>query len=589
MQNEFKKTTVPIKGMHCKSCEILIEKNLRKIEGVHNVKSSFKQGKAEITHTDDVYEDQIAQAIKDAGYTIGIEKLNWFSQNSKDYKDILIASAGIMALYFFLQAAGVFNFAPDMSGSVGLMTPLLVGLVAGFSTCMALVGGLVLGISARYSELHPDYTSAQKFTPHLMFNLGRVLGFALLGGLIGAVFKVSPAVLAFLTVAVGLVMLLMGVKLTELFPKLNSISLTLPVSLAKALGINKEHGSNKLAFLSGVLTFFLPCGFTQAMQLYAISTGNFAMGAMVMGLFALGTTPGLLSIGGLSSFMKGQAAKMFFKMAGIVVVLLGIFNIQNGWYVLANSFGAAPSTIAVAEGEQVITMTESSYGYEPNDFTLKQNVPVKWIINARDVYSCASTVIIPKLGVSQTLVKGENIVKFIPTELGDLPFSCSMGMYRGMFHIVPNKDAKPDSALVPTAIAQGTPPSLGGGCGMMAGKTGGCGGGCGAKANAVPTVGTIEPALPADDTQVIKTAYTAYDDIQPNAFTVQSGKPVRMEIDVKEDGIGCMSSIKIPGLYETPQLLEAGKLLTMEFVPTQKGNFSITCAMGMPRGNIIVE
>ncbi len=400
MQNEFKKTTVPIKGMHCKSCEILIEKNLRKIEGVHNVKSSFKQGKAEITHTDDVYEDQIAQAIKDAGYTIGIEKLNWFSQKSKVYKDILIASAGIMALYFFLQAAGVFNFAPDMSGSVGLMTPLLVGLVAGFSTCMALVGGLVLGISARYSELHPDYTSAQKFTPHLMFNLGRVLGFALLGGLIGAVFKVSPAVLAFLTVAVGLVMLLMGVKLTELFPKLNSISLTLPVSLAKALGINKEHGSNKLAFLSGVLTFFLPCGFTQAMQLYAISTGNFAMGAMVMGLFALGTTPGLLSIGGLSSFMKGQAAKMFFKMAGIVVVLLGIFNIQNGWYVLANSFGAAPSTIAVAEGEQVITMTESSYGYEPNDFTLKQNVPVKWIINARDVYSCASTVIIPKLGVS---------------------------------------------------------------------------------------------------------------------------------------------------------------------------------------------
>ncbi|NCP77121.1 sulfite exporter TauE/SafE family protein [bacterium] len=42
---------------------------------------------------------------------------------------------------------------------------------------------------------------------------------------------------------------------------------------------------------SGALTFFLPCGFTLAMQAYAITTGSFITGALTMMAFALGTAP----------------------------------------------------------------------------------------------------------------------------------------------------------------------------------------------------------------------------------------------------------------------------------------------------------
>jgi sulfite exporter TauE/SafE len=52
-------------------------------------------------------------------------------------------------------------------------------------------------------------------------------------------------------------------------------------------GIQKYFG----AFISGALTFFVPCGFTFAMQLYAMQTGSFWMGAVVMLLFAGGTLP----------------------------------------------------------------------------------------------------------------------------------------------------------------------------------------------------------------------------------------------------------------------------------------------------------
>jgi sulfite exporter TauE/SafE len=52
-------------------------------------------------------------------------------------------------------------------------------------------------------------------------------------------------------------------------------------------------------------------------------------GAIIMSLFALGTAPGLLSIGGLSSSLKGSKAKLFFAAAGLAVIFLGIFNISN--------------------------------------------------------------------------------------------------------------------------------------------------------------------------------------------------------------------------------------------------------------------
>ena len=49
-----------------------------------------------------------------------------------------------------------------------------------------------------------------------------------------------------------------------------------------------------------------------------------------------------------------------------------------------------------------------------------------------------------------------------------------------------------------------------------------------------------------------------------------------------------MSTIMVPGLYDDPQYLSAGETLIMEFTPTKTGTYQITCAMGVPRGTIIV-
>ena len=67
----MKTKTIPIKGMHCRSCEILIEDELMKIKGVQKVMVSEKRGVAEIYYKGHLEQDRIQQAVCSAGYTIG--------------------------------------------------------------------------------------------------------------------------------------------------------------------------------------------------------------------------------------------------------------------------------------------------------------------------------------------------------------------------------------------------------------------------------------------------------------------------------------------------------------------------------------
>ncbi|MBU2595386.1 sulfite exporter TauE/SafE family protein [Patescibacteria group bacterium] len=455
------KTTVQIAGMHCRSCELLLEGEFKKIKGVKKVEASFKRKEVVVYSKFDLSDKKIENVAAKAGYAVGIEKpKSWVTSDPQTYKDLFTALLIFMAIYILARRLGIFNLSfGSKNNPSSLLVVLMVGLTAGFSTCMALVGGLILGISSRHAEMHPEATPMQKFRPHLYFNLGRIASYFVLGGLIGLIgkaFQLSGSVLGILTIIIGLVMLVVGFQLTELFPRLSNISLTLPTGLTRVLGIKKHHEkeySHLNSALVGALTFFMPCGFTQAMQLYAMSTGNFLSGALIMGAFALGTAPGLLGIGGLTSAIKGAFARRFFKFAGIVVVSLAVFNISNELNLtgLTAKFSsssaksgskASPTSdpnVVEANGKQIVRMTQNSNGYSPNSFTIKKGMPTKWIVNSTDPNSCAASLYSSQLNVRSYLKYGENIFEFTPTEVGRINFSCSMGMYRGYFEIVSNK------------------------------------------------------------------------------------------------------------------------------------------------------
>lgn len=451
----MQKTIVRIKGMHCRSCELLIEENLQKIRGVKKVVVNYKKRGAVIFAQHKIDAEKITAAVEEAGYEIGEEdKKHWLTQDLPTRKKAVDAFLFFLLLYFLTRYFGIFDglsFGPSGdNSSSGLLFVLLIGITAGFSTCMALIGGIVLSLSARHAEKHPEAAAAQKFRPHLFFNLGRVLSYFFFGGLIGLLgnaFEFSGVSLGVLTMLVGLVMLIMGIQLTELSPKISSFSFSLPASLSKTLGIKKRHEkeySHTNAMIGGALTFFLPCGFTQSMQLLAMSTGNFWQGALIMSTFALGTTPGLLGIGGITSLVRGAFAKRFFAFTGVLVVFFAFLNLtygfnQTGWSlpVLATTQKNITATNVVwRDGMQLAEMDQLSGGYSPNVFVVTKDMPVKWLIESKASGSCASFLILPKLGIRKSLQPGPNVIEFTPTEVGELKFSCSMGMYSGKFIVI---------------------------------------------------------------------------------------------------------------------------------------------------------
>jgi sulfite exporter TauE/SafE len=192
---------------------------------------------------------------------------------------------------------------------------------------MAIVGGLVLSVSANFAK------EGDKIKPQILFHFGRLGSFFLLGGTIGAlgsVFQLGGTGVFILSLIVGVVMLILGINLLDIFQWTKKIQPTLPKFISNNILKVKKLNHTLTPSLLGIATFFLPCGFTQSMQIYTLSTGSFLIGGAIMFVFALGTFPvlALLSFTSLGIHDKVKSG-IFFKTAGLVVIFFALFNLIN--------------------------------------------------------------------------------------------------------------------------------------------------------------------------------------------------------------------------------------------------------------------
>ena len=456
----FKKEKINVYNMTCTSCEKRVERAVRGVDGVINVIVNYSKQTALIEYDNNICNmNKIKTAIKEAGYTT--EKQKNFSITG-----ILIIAAAIFLIGNSTQG---FDINSKLNGATYFVL-FIVGLLTSLH-CIGMCGGIML------SQSIPK-ESTSKFgavKPALLYNAGRVIAYTIIGGTVGAlgsVLSLSLSMKAALQIFAGIFMIIMGANMAG-FALFRRFSIKLPWSACKIK--NKP----KTPFFIGMLNGLLPCGPLQTMQLYALGTGSAFKGATSMFIFALGTVPLMLSFGAFSGILSKNSTKKLLKFSGILVIVLGLVMGRRGLALSgiempslgssnvaeASSLNNIPSNAAKAvikDGVQTITMIADNNGYTPNVLYVQKNMPVKWVINGTQLNSCNGQVVVPSLDIQKNLQSGQNVIEFTPSA-GDINFSCSMGMIRGLIRVVDNVGSVDTSKADPSA-----PPKSSGmpGCNM---------------------------------------------------------------------------------------------------------------------------
>ncbi|MDR1066615.1 MAG: sulfite exporter TauE/SafE family protein [Clostridiales bacterium] len=445
MGSRVKIKKLRIDGMTCVNCRDKIEKKLRNAAGVEKADVSYSSGTALVTYDTDIISfKDIAAIIEKLGYK-ALSEEERIEPNVRRVAGTLII---IAALYALLRQFGILNvLAPNqlVDERMGYGMLFVIGLITSVH-CVAMCGGINLSQCLPRAEetgdkqpLRPGFGRFHVFRPALLYNMGRIISYTTVGfivGGLGSAFAFSNVSQGVVKLVAGAFMVIMGVNMLGLFPWLKRLNLRMPKVFADKIAREKHKGKTPLAI--GLLNGLMPCGPLQAMQIYALSTGNPFAGALSMFLFSFGTAPLMFGFGALSSALGKRFTRKAMTAGATLVTALGMLMFSQGWNlsgaappVLFRHNGGGPTDAEIENGEQVVR-SELSSGEYPN-IVIQAGMPVRWIIDAPEgsVNGCNNRMFIPEYGVEYSFKTGENVIEFNPTRTGTFRYSCWMGMIRG--------------------------------------------------------------------------------------------------------------------------------------------------------------
>lgn len=454
-----KKQTLYIQGMHCASCELLIEKYIVAQKGVVSVDASLQNSKVDIYYEGNQQLDvkKLNEEFNKLGYTFSTKKKNkleppLFSTHNGQLKInkekfnnvlkiglILIAVITLFVVIDKLQLAKYIN----VNGGFSLAAYFSLGIVAGISSCAALVGGMLLSMSKQWNDMYIGESQGQRAIPHTMFHIGRLISFAILGGILGLIGKSvtfnNTTVSAIFIVVISLIMFVLALQMLEV-KWAQKLRFTLPKSISKSLTDEKKFGGKFMPFLIGAVTFFLPCGFTLIAQGIALTSGSFLRGSLIMLFFALGTLPTLMgiSISGVKMNNKPKNTATFNQIAGILIIFFVAYNLNSQLNVLGlpslSDVKAQPKQEQQvnqpdSNEAQTLTMIAKGFQYTPTSSTaLKAGVKTTLIVDNQGIQGCGTYMVGRGLFDGYLALKpGQNTITFIPKK-GTYKITCTMGM-----------------------------------------------------------------------------------------------------------------------------------------------------------------
>lgn len=441
-----------ISGMQCVDCENNIEEVVSALPGVISVKADFtKESLALELDTDAVTLKTVCAAVKAKGYRCGNYKRKKPAGFVKRLASIILAAAGISVLFQlskFIQIDVSFDDI-DKNASYGLI--FLVGVLTSFH-CIGMCGGFVLSYAAEGAT-----SGRTSYLSHIVYGIGKTTSYATIGalfGFIGGAVSFTVGMRSLAMALAGAFLIIYGLSLLDAFSGLRRFHIRLPRFLLHNLSEKRRHTSNPLVIglLNGLM---IACGPLQAMYVMAAGTGSPLHGAALLAVFALGTLPVMFIFGLLSAMITANATRHFLKISGFIIMLLGAIMVNRSMLLSGtgydvNSLLTKASQKAITlfagwrkndvenqfhlqEGYQIIYTEAEKFEYIPGRYLLRKNVPVKWIINVKELSPCNKRIIVLDLNLTIDLKEGLQMVEFLPGEVGTISWSCSMGMIPGTF------------------------------------------------------------------------------------------------------------------------------------------------------------
>ncbi len=430
-------------GMHCPSCDKLIERATRKINGVELVSARYATQLVEVTYDNTATsQSEIFELIDSKGYQCVVDTP---ISSTRRIRGILFGLIGI-GLILFVGAKLIEGIdLPEIGANMSYGVLFLVGLLTGFH-CIGMCGAFVVGYSTKNASLGPS-----PYRSHFLYGFGKVISYTVIGalfGLLGSIIAFTPAMRGVAAILAGSFLLLYGLNMLNVLPSLRKFTLRTPASVQRF--VNRESSNTSNPLIIGLLNgLMIACGPLQAMYVMAAGTGSALEGAKMLFVFGLGTLPLLLGFGALTSVISGSLTRKILKFSGFLVIFLGLIMVNRGLSMTGTGYDmhtvmtvfkgrlsramATPVNTDLENGYQVINMKVTAAGYEPNKFYLKPGVPIKWVIDGQRLTGCNKAISVPNMGLEFDLKEGKQVIELEPMETGSVAWSCWMGMIPGTF------------------------------------------------------------------------------------------------------------------------------------------------------------
>lgn len=308
---------------------------------------------------------------------------------------------------------------------------------------MAVQGGLLATVIA--TQTSQKRTWQKTFLLVAFFLVGKVFSYTLLGmllGVVGSYMQLTIPLRAAIMVVASLFMLATAMNLLNVHPIFRFVLIQPPRFLSKLARQQSKQVDWFTPFVVGMLTIFLPCGTTQAMMAQALEFGNPFVSASILFAFTLGTVPLFLLFGVFMQAASQVFTRYFAPIAATLVIMLAVWNIYSAAIIVGFQPRSVYCEIVYCEDAvlpHTITTTPNitihATNYEIDNPYIKAGSTVTVTITNTSGAGCIQAFTIPQLQIQKIISVGkEEIITFTAPDVpGDLPFMCSMGMYRGKF------------------------------------------------------------------------------------------------------------------------------------------------------------